>query len=118
MFEDGPVRKVLRADIQFEKLRVEAHKWNGLRHDLAMGALCLFVFGGFVAAVNPWTALVSAPLLFLIGYFYRCATRRYRELVEETEEAFAEYHAVLEDSLVRETPRTYPSPQTVSARQH
>jgi len=118
MSKEGPVLRVLRADVEFEKLRAKTHKWNGYRHDLAMGALCLFTASGFLVVLNPWALLVSVPMFALVGYLYSYVTRRYHDLVDETEEAFTEYRAVLENSISREFEHSSPPPQDASALQH
>lgn len=102
MANEGPIRQVLRASLDFDRSLEEGWRLAGLRHDIATGIAFMTALGTLAAVWKPLSLLVTLPLIFLAGAVYVRINSRYRTAVSRTDELFGRYRAVLEESLVQE----------------
>lgn len=102
MENEGPVRQVLRASVDFDKSLENGWKLTAAQHDLATALAFLTAVSALAAFWVPLTLLLSMPALALGAWSYRRVSVRRKVVTQETEELFDRYRTVLEESLIRE----------------
>jgi len=102
MNEEGPVRQVLRANMEFDRLMAEGWELIGRTHDWAMFTAAVALLGCAFGFIWVWTVSLSLPLTFFGGYAYSRTKARKEANRAATREAFNRYRAVLEDTLTAE----------------